>query len=280
VGTHINDHQEVYIAWLMGLGYNPGFSFASEFATFLPEFQKFKKYQRSIYSSNLVPGGLDGSSAGPNGAIPKWHMHHIVAGAFESFDYNSASYKGYAEPPYQIPRNFFEFLLFRGLHMHVHGCELSENHAFGRIELRNKDPFVPPFVDPRWGSSDEDNAEMVHCIKTVREIMRNTDDKQYVGEELSPSVDALTDQQLTQFVRNHVWGHHISSSAPMGQCDSPYAVTDGGGRVYGVDALRVVDISIFPTIPHGNPAGVVMMAAEKLAEQIMKDYGVRIPTKL
>ena len=34
----------------------------------------------------------------------------------------------------------------------------------------------------------------------------------------------------------------------MGKCDLPYAVTDARGLVYGVDALRVVDASIFPSI--------------------------------
>jgi choline dehydrogenase-like flavoprotein len=36
----------------------------------------------------------------------------------------------------------------------------------------------------------------------------------------------------------------------------------------------------FTAIPHGNPAGVVMMVAEKLAEQIMIDYGIPIPSTL
>ncbi len=44
-----------------------------------------------FFSSNGVPAGLEGSSAGPNGTIPKWHMHHITMGALENFDYNLAT---------------------------------------------------------------------------------------------------------------------------------------------------------------------------------------------
>lgn len=43
-------------------------------------------------------------------------------------------------------------------------------------------------------------------------------------------------------------GHHISGSAPMGNCTTPFAVADGDARVYGVDGLRVVDISLFPSM--------------------------------
>jgi choline dehydrogenase-like flavoprotein len=34
----------------------------------------------------------------------------------------------------------------------------------------------------------------------------------------------------------------------MGSSKSPFAVTDGKERVYGVDGLRVVDISLFPSM--------------------------------
>lgn len=90
------------------------------------------------------------------------------------------------------------------------------------MELRNNDPFqrmtcnllliniithfiAAPFLDPRYGSSDEDNAEMVDCLLAVREIMSKTDPK-FAGEELEPSKSAKTKEQLTQFVRNAVWG--------------------------------------------------------------------------
>jgi GMC oxidoreductase len=34
----------------------------------------------------------------------------------------------------------------------------------------------------------------------------------------------------------------------MGSSMSPFAVTDGKGPVYGVDGLRVADISLFPSM--------------------------------
>ena len=46
-------------------------------------------------------------------------------------------------------------------------------------------------------------------------------------------------------------------------------VVDESGRVVGTTALRVVDASIFPTIPNGNLNGPTIMVAEKLSDAIL-----------
>jgi hypothetical protein len=62
---------------------------------------------------------------GPNGTIPKWHMHHLNGGSFENLDWNIASYSDTINAPYRVPRSLIEVLGWQGLSMHVHGCELS-----------------------------------------------------------------------------------------------------------------------------------------------------------
>jgi choline dehydrogenase len=47
------------------------------------------------------------------------------------------------------------------------------------------------------------------------------------------------------------------------------AVTDGNGRVRGIDGLRVIDGSIMPRIPTANIQAPIMMVAEKIADGIV-----------
>jgi 5-(hydroxymethyl)furfural/furfural oxidase len=65
-----------------------------------------------------------------------------------------------------------------------------------------------------------------------------------------------------------VW--HCSCSCRMGADDDPMAVTDHQGRVRGVRGLGVVDASIFPVVPCSNTNFPTIMAAEKIAGEILR----------
>jgi choline dehydrogenase len=77
--------------------------------------------------------------------------------------------------------------------------------------------------------------------------------------------------QLTQFIRDHAWGHHACCTARIGRHDDPLAVLDWRFRVRGVDGLRVVDASVFPRIPGFFLAVPIYMISEKAAEVIDED---------
>jgi choline dehydrogenase len=56
---------------------------------------------------------------------------------------------------------------------------------------------------------------------------------------------------------------HPSCTCAMGTVVDPATM-----RVHGVEGLRVVDASVFPTVPNGNIYAPVMMVAEKAADLI------------
>ncbi len=79
------------------------------------------------------------------------------------------------------------------------------------------------------------------------------------------------DEVLETYIKRATVGvWHCSCSCRMGSDDDPMAVTDPTGLVRGVQGLRVVDASIFPSVPCANTNFPTMMAAEKIAEDMLR----------
>ena len=69
--------------------------------------------------------------------------------------------------------------------------------------------------------------------------------------------------------------YHPSGTCKMGPASDKMAVVDPRLRVHGVDGLRVIDGSIIPEIPAANPNAATMMIAEKGADMVKRDWGVK-----
>ena len=76
---------------------------------------------------------------------------------------------------------------------------------------------------------------------------------------------------IADFVRENVRGYfHPVGTCRMGPSADPEAVVDGGGRVHGVEGLRVCDASIMPTIPRANTNLTTVAIAERIAASIKR----------
>jgi 5-(hydroxymethyl)furfural/furfural oxidase len=78
------------------------------------------------------------------------------------------------------------------------------------------------------------------------------------------------DDKLEEFTRKAAIGvWHASCTCRMGTEDDPLAVTDTAGKVRGVTGVRVVDASLFPTVPCANTNFPTLMTAEKIADAVL-----------
>jgi choline dehydrogenase len=92
----------------------------------------------------------------------------------------------------------------------------------------------------------------------------------YRAEEIQPALDLSDDAAIDAWVKDNVeTAYHPSCSCRMGAVDDSMAVVDPTCRVRGIAGLRVVDSSIFPTIPNGNLNAPTIMVAERAADLII-----------
>lgn len=142
----------------------------------------------------------------------------------------------------------------------------------GRVRLRSADPAEPPRIDLNLFSDAEDFAILRRGIRVTREIYRTGAQGELTGAEISPGIDAMSDDQLDDFIRRTASvTQHPVGTCRMGVGDD--AVVDPSLRVRGVAGLRVADASIMPTIPGANTNAAAIMIGEKAADLLRHAAG-------
>ncbi len=150
----------------------------------------------------------------------------------------------------------------------IHACQLRPESR-GTIKLRSTDPFDTPMIDPNYLATEEDRRVMREGMKMMRDIVKQDAFKPYRGPEMSPGKSVKTDAEIDEFVRkNGETIYHPVGTVRMGIDDR--APVDGELRVRGIEALRVVDASVMPTLVGGNTNAPTIMVAEKAADMILK----------
>lgn len=145
--------------------------------------------------------------------------------------------------------------------------DLSRPESRGAVSLRSADPTEEPSIVFNHLADPRDTRDLIAGVRLAREIAGQAAWNRYRGVEISPGRDAVTDAELTEYLRRRTGtSYHPSGTCRMGPDDN--AVTDDEGRVRAVPGLRVVDASIMPRSVTGNLNGPVLMLAEKIADRI------------
>ncbi|KAI8963468.1 putative alcohol oxidase [Daldinia sp. FL1419] len=171
-------------------------------------------------------------------------------------------------------------------HMHITGPEVSDTLDFDTGFFNDE--------------NDIDLKKLIWAYKKGREIMRRTSmfagehppchprfpkgSKAAVIEEWDQSIrgkppvdleySAEDDAALEQYIREHVetsW--HSLGTAKMAPREE-MGVVDKSLNVYGVQGLKVVDMSIPPKNVNANTANTAMVIGERAADIIAKELGI------
>jgi len=205
----------------------------------------------------------------------RWLLTHGGLGASNHFETGGfiRSRAGMRYPDIQ-----FHFL---PLAVSYDGSSLAREHGFqahvgpmrsrsvGWVRLRSTAPTDKPMILFNYMSRPEDWVEMRACVRLTREIFAQRAFDRYRGREIQPGEQVRTDAEIDAFIREKVESaFHPSCSCKMGNVSDPMAVVDKEARVIGLEALRVVDSSIMPSITTGNLNAPTIMLAEKAADHI------------
>lgn len=141
----------------------------------------------------------------------------------------------------------------------------------GTVKLQSANPLdVPKITYNYFDTGNGDYEKDITAITEAIDLARKSFAAQAVEiNETLPGKDVTTDAEISDYIKDTVWGHHASSTCPIGADDDKLAVLDSKFQVRGTTGLRVVDASVFPKIPGTFTAVSTYIVAEKAADVIL-----------
>lgn len=140
----------------------------------------------------------------------------------------------------------------------------------GSIHVRSREVLDPPSIQPNYLSHAADQKAAVSLLKLVRRIASQEAMKRLIIAETRPGPSVTRDDDLLEYARETgqtAW--HTVGTCRMGADGD--SVVDARLRVHGVQALRVIDASVMPTIASSNTNAPAMMIGERGADLVLQD---------
>lgn len=144
--------------------------------------------------------------------------------------------------------------------------------ARGEVTLQSADPTVPLKFDPKFLSTPFDRRV---ALESLRDAFRLAKYEGYTKNNVSmlagPKGDS--DEELLAYWRQTVsssW--HMTGTVKMGKPGDADAAVDSDFRLFGIDNLRVADMSVVPVLASGHVQSVAYVTGVTCAEKLISKY--------
>ncbi|KAI9802777.1 MAG: hypothetical protein M1833_001376 [Piccolia ochrophora] len=149
---------------------------------------------------------------------------------------------------------------------------LMNPQSRGSVTLRSNNPTEGPRIDFDYLSHPLDRRTMIDAVREALEYMKTptwaNDFKSFVWHP-----DSSADADILAYIKSRftpIW--HANGSVMMGKPDSPLSCVDSRLRVYGLQNLRVADLSVLPLTPNNHPQSTAYLVAEFAAEALIREH--------
>lgn len=239
VGQNLQDHLDYIISYASRrkdvIGLTPGGLIALGRAG-----MQWRKTRGGLFSSPYAEGGAF-FRTDPSQDRPDVQLHFVIG---------------------IVDDHMRKFHLKYGYSCHV--CLLRPKSR-GHVGLNSARAGDAPRIDPAFLSDPDDLAVLMKGARQMESILEAGPMEPWRGQRLYPhdGSDAALERDIR--ARADTVYHPVGTCAMGTDAD---AVVDPACRVRGVEALRVVDASVMPTLIGGNTNAPTIMIAEKIADAI------------
>lgn len=140
----------------------------------------------------------------------------------------------------------------------------------GSVHIVSNDPAIAPTLQPNYLADGSDLEAAVRLLKLIDRVAKTRSFGSVIVREHQPGNAASTDRELQDYAkRSGQTAWHTVGTCRMGRPGE--SVVDTRLRVHGVEGLRVIDTSVFPTIPSSNTNAAAIMVGERGADLVLAD---------
>jgi choline dehydrogenase len=139
----------------------------------------------------------------------------------------------------------------------------------GTLTLTDSNPATPPNIDPGYLTEEADVDALIRGMEMSRDLAGSAPMGAWVAREIFPGAP-MSRPALGAYLRRVAspFFHPVSTCA-MGKDSDALAVVTPDCKVRGLEGLRIVDASIFPSIPQAMTNAAVMAVAERGSDLIL-----------
>ncbi|MGY2169543.1 choline dehydrogenase [Pseudomonas gingeri] len=146
----------------------------------------------------------------------------------------------------------------------------------GTVKLRSAKVSDPLRIDPNYLATEEDWQVMREAMRLGIEFAEQPALKRYNFREDTPGRNIRSGKALDDFIREDAASaYHPCGTCKMGSEKDAMAVVDSQLRVIGIESLRIIDASVFPTVPSANINAATIMLAEKASDLLLGKPGLK-----
>eukprot|EP01133_Synstelium_polycarpum_P012841 gene12841-15076_t len=148
--------------------------------------------------------------------------------------------------------------------------EPTQPKSTGYVRMTSNDSLSKPEIFVNYFSVETDELDYLDGIKECQRIQRHLETQGIIDANSTESVElGADDAAILKTIRLKATANqHACCSVRMGSSNTKESAVDGNLRVNGISNLRVVDASVFPDAPSGNPMIPVTLVALEAAKLI------------
>lgn len=167
-----------------------------------------------------------------------------------------------------LPENYFSLVSF-----------LLYPLSRGNVHIASRDPAVKPVINPNYLAHPLDREIFARHLQDLEKIAATQPLVSILkpgGKRNSPKARVKDLKKAKEYLSlSVISGWHLTGTCTMMPQDKG-GVVNARLLTYGTKNLRIVDASIMPIVPGGNPQTSVYAIAERAADFIKEDHGLSV----